>query len=1121
MKIEYTIEQQKAIEESGQNIIVSAGAGSGKTQVLTERVVYFIKEKGYHLDEFLILTFTNLAAGEMKNRIRESLTNEGLDAAKDVDSATICTFDSYALALVKKYHFLLGLSANVNLIDSNLIEVRKRTILNDIFEEYYAKDDELFCEMIDRFCFKNDDAIRKLILQIYSRAVLANDTDEYLDNFVNHYFGEENVQTIVEDAKKYIKLQVQDLIKKAEELPDVEVSKKDPRSVSEALVFEYEECLNASTFQDVMRVFPYFLTTKKPKAIDSKDYRNLFKKYHDKLREQLKKWPKSFEEIKSLILTNEIYAKKMLEIIKILDMRIKEYKVYYQVYEFADIAKLALKLVKENKEICDAIKNQLKMIMIDEYQDTSYLQEEFISIIANNNVYMVGDVKQSIYRFRNAKCDIFIDKYEKYKETKQGLVIDMNKNFRSRKEVLEDINYIFKHIMTKEYGGANYLKEHLISFGNKTFEENKPNGNLHTEFLVHDQTEKYQIMETEAHLIARDIINKINNKYQVLDKVDGIMQLRDCRYSDFCILMDRGNSFETYAQIFNEYQLPLAIEYDENIASTDLVLVLINLLKLVRALKEQDNLSNYKKEFVSVARSFLYNYSDEEIYHIVMNNKYSDTEIIKVLREALYETSAYPEVEQFKKLIYQLNIYNKCIYSGNLSKNTKYLDTFMELFSGLSKLDYTLSDLIAYLEDIDHYKLKITLTSSGSEMDCIKLMNVHKSKGLEFKIIYYPGLMPKFNLQDLKGDFGISNKYGLILPSMDEQVDNIIKVLNKFNETQEEISERIRLFYVALTRAKEKMIFVLPSSISKQIMKQLSQDEMKVFMERTNYSALALEQKVATLIEAFYHSEISCESFGKLSRQLGIIYPEDFNGDKKYDKVKLYAEYQIGASENTKEEDFEESVEPPTTLPMNLSMYKADSFYSLIEPFLKHRSFNAYSLLLDVQKPVVNVSKTYQPDEKLNIIPIGIQLQRKETRRASKKLKLTASQNDMKFGTKIHQILEMLDFHHPNYQLILEEENQKIVQRFLASSLMNNIQKAKIYKEYQFIDTVNATTGIIDLMLVYDDHIDIIDYKTKNIVDEVYNEQLTIYKQFVKQITNKPINCYIYSLLTGQILEVK
>ncbi len=1184
MKVNYTPDQQKAITAKGQNIIVSAGAGSGKTQVLTARVVHFIKNEGYTLDEFLILTFTNLAAAEMKERIRKALKKENLSDYRKVDTASICTFDSYALSLVKSYHLMLKVSKDIAIIDTNLIEVRKRTILNDIFEGYYEQEDETFCQMIEHFCYKDDADIKKLILKIYQKAILANDTSEYLDSFTKNYFNETLINEITNDLYNYIKTKSKLLKSLIENLSFDCLSAKDPRPLRIVVEDLFTQYFNASTYDELITNFPFDLGIKQPNKMletDKEKYKK-FKDQYDKFKVELKTLPKTKAEIETKIMNNLEYAEKMIEIIKILDQKINAYKTNYQVYEFSDIAKMALKLVKENPEVKAKIKDQLKMIMIDEYQDTSFLQEAFINEIASNNVYMVGDVKQSIYRFRNARCDIFVDKYEQYKNKGQGLAIDLKKNFRSRKEVLDDINYIFKNIMTKNCGGAAYQEDHLIEFGNLAYQEARPTNLTHSEFLIYNPDDKAD--DYEARLIAKDIITKMNQHYQVMTKDEtGNPSLRDCTYSDFCILMDRGTNFEQYLKVFNEYQIPLFVEQDENIASTAIVLILINLLKVVKGLTNKEPFDTYKKAYISLARSFLYNKTDEEIYQIITNHTYYKSDVINDISNILYDTKAYPFVIQFEQLIFRLDIYHKCIKLGDVTKNEKYLDTLINLFTNLSHLDYTVDDLIDYLEKIDEYDLKITLSSTGSNINSVKLMNIHKSKGLEFNIVYYSGLNARFNQSEIKEGYNISEHYGLILPTAEDETD-FIKLLNKEQELKEDLSEHIRLFYVALTRAKEKMIFVYPEAM-KQDKQVVNLEGIKIDNEEENSSTnlneldIILMQKnlgksnhdfaayqKATKLLGYEITPLGCKNLKKLLNNptdaeiidiysipfkkyyMPIETTDDINNQLAFPGEtllkKIYHQY-VMTNLNHDELitlinviDFEEDidfkmlnesekkqfnlndidmifVEKP-----NFKLEDANCFQQFITPFKTYRKFNSYTYQEDYQ-PKISVSNSSVSNQPLIVEPLIIENVRKEIVKASKKIDITASKKLMDFGTTIHQILEMIDFNQPNYDLITNQYFSDIIKRFLSSPLLTNVKNAKIIKEYEFIDEVNQTRGIIDLMLLYEDHLDIIDYKTKNIDDNAYNLQLNVYYDYMRQITNQPINIYLYSLLTGEIKQVK
>ena len=1421
MKFEdYTKPQQKAITTEG-NVIVSAGAGSGKTQVLTERVKYFVKNKGYKLDEFLILTFTNLAAGEMKDRIRKALTDEGLDAANYVDTADICTFDSYALSIVKKYHFMLNVSPNISIVDSNIISVRKRTIIEDIFEELYKQENPEFLKMIDRFCFKDDKELKELVLKIYDKALLSNDTDSYINNYIENYYNDNLINDMILKAIDIIKDERKNILEKLNLVTERPCSKKDPRPFRQAVETVLSDFFEANTYNELVNALPEKLGVRSPSGMDEDEKENnqTFLKLYKKMSTLIQSFPDSEVSFKEFVLSNVEYAKVLLNVVKELDSKIKAYKDKYQVYEFNDIAKLALNLVRTNEEVRNTIKNKLKMIMIDEYQDTSSLQEAFINEIGNNNVYMVGDVKQSIYRFRNARCDIFIDKYEKYKAGIDGTAIDLNTNFRSRKEVLSDINYIFENLMTKEYGGADYRKDHIIEFGNtKYIKEGYVDTNNHSTFIFHNKHGEDAPVE-EANIIARDIIDKINNHYQVLGK-DG---LRDCKFSDFCILMDRGSEFDTYAKVFTEYHLPLYVENDENISECDIVLILINILKLIKAINDNDYKSiEFRKAFLSVARSFLYNYTDDELLQICDNNTFENDKIVSSIKDVLFKYKTYPLAKQFEQIIFGLDIYNELIYSGEVTKNEKYLDMFLNMFSEMSKLDYSLEDFIIYMENIDTYDLKITLSSVGSSIDSIKIMNIHKSKGLEFNIIYYAGLYKGFNQTEYRSSFGVSNKYGLILKPEHDEDSNIIQIINNKYEYKEDISERIRLFYVALTRAKEKMIFVVRDDmyhqelidiINENLVDQFIEDyqldskhireiaedaingylngelnkkayldilheysiptpnsyeyllspnfnvnkdelinecneldnmlmkyesrmldkkeviiylysllanneitdiEFNYALDKYNMKLINVDDKldeennpvleitrddivdinedsnkqikyydlISERLENYINGILTTNEFIDLMKFLGYeinekylevsedelneidldelinnlivnkIYSVDYEEDSKmlsekieqlegkdycyynylvtldyangeeirnilnfininkdyefnldlyeylFKKlgytitnktkeyiVKLYKNVSDSEAEEFNNLDFFDKFVPLINVKDIVSTFNIDDLFKSfledyqnynisiedfnyllgifnyeldidfinandeyqtnidkdyimdiiniknveVEDISKAKCFNNFIIdfvnnpifelsVIDTtsKKPELNIKVKEVQNEKLEVKEVNVETVEQEIFRASKKLDLTASKKNMDFGTKMHFIMEVTDFVNPDYEAIGDEFKINVVKKFLASPLLKNVKDAGIYKEYEFFDEVNSTNGIIDLMLVYKDHIDIIDYKTKNIDDESYDKQLKIYADFVKTKFALPINTYLYSLLTGE-----
>ncbi|MGN1295150.1 MAG: UvrD-helicase domain-containing protein, partial [Bacilli bacterium] len=822
--VKFTPSQQEAIAKKGTNIIVSAGAGSGKTAVLSERVLHFVKDEGYKLDEFLILTFTNLAAKEMKDRIRKKLEDNNLEESKNVDTSDITTFDSYAFSLVKKYHFLLGLSSDVSIVDSNVIAVKKREIVDRIFTDYYEQNDSTFNEMIKKFCFKSDDDLQKLVIKLFDEASLHYDEKEYLNNYIATFFSSNKSEELLSLIFSRMKEHLSRMSEYCEYFTQEPCSKKDPtpyqRKVKEIL-------LGLENAQKIDEFVSYLSSMKIPsypsKIEEGKEEKKLFDDEKKKLKDFIDKNGLTSEQsIKDAINENKEYVQLLISICLRLNEEQYSYKEQKQVFEFNDIQKMAFNLVKNNLEVRDSIKNKLKMIMIDEYQDTSSLQEDFISLISNHNVYMVGDIKQSIYRFRNACSDIFQNKYDKYKRGEDGLAIDLNSNFRSRQEVLEDINIIFKEIMSPAIGGADYKKDHIIEYGNKAYLDAGDNGDSnHSHFITYDDEIKGDNAAIhEATLIARDIINKYNNGYLVFkpgykkvvngEEIEVPPTTRRCKLSDFCILMDRGSSFDIYKRVFGEYRIPLSVEADENIASNNIVLMLTSLLKMIKCIKNADYQSEeFIHSFLSLARSFVYHLSDEEIYLTCKNKEYYSHPLVSDLRDIIFHNETLPLNELFSLIIFKNDIYHKLILIGDVKKNELYLDMFLSYFEQMANLDYSLDEFISYLENLNDNDLKIVLPSQGSDVDSVRMMNIHKSKGLEFPIVYFSGLQKKFNESYKKESLGVSKEFGLFLPLTSKKTSPI-KVGNNIYESREDLSEKIRLFYVALTRAREKMIFVLP-----------------------------------------------------------------------------------------------------------------------------------------------------------------------------------------------------------------------------------------------------------------------------------------------------------------------
>ncbi len=798
----WTKEQETAIYTEGTNIIVSAGAGSGKTAVLTERVLEKVK-KGVSVDNLLILTFTKMAAKEMRERIGSKLLENGFTKElSKLDTADITTFDSYALSLVKKYHYYLNVSKDINIIDASVITLYKRKTLNDIFEELYNSNDEDFLSLIREYTLKSDKDIFEFILNINNKLDLKTNKKSYLDNYINDRFNE---TTINKDIDTYIK-EIFNIINKIHEYLEY----IDDNDYLDKLYQVLSPLLDSDDYISIKDNINIKLPQARGVSDTTKEYKEKIKKAIDSIKDLT--IYKDTIEIKNSILKTKPYVSCIIKIIKALDIKVQKYKEIYNYYEYSDIANLAIKLVKENSQIREEIKNNLNEILIDEYQDTNDVQEEFISYISNNNVYMVGDIKQSIYRFRNANPYIFKNKYDMYSSNNNGMKIDLNKNFRSREEVINNINLMFNHIMDDYLGGASYQKEHQMIYGNLMYQgngDNKENNNFEVYNYLNDTN--YKNNEIEPFVIADDINNKIKNNYKVFDK--DTKGIRNVKYSDFVILLDNSKSFELYKKILEYNNIPTSIVKSINLIDGEVILVIKNIISFIIKIKDNIIDNDFKKLFISLGRSFIFNIDDNVLFDYFLNNNYKDSDIYRISNEISKRIDFISLDEIIDLTIDKYDLYNKLFLLGDNASNTIRIDKLKEITSNLTNLNYDIYDYQKYLEDIISNDLKIEYNVGDNSTDTVKIMTIHASKGLEFSICYFSGLFNRFNISEAVNRYTYDNDYGIIIPYKDNFYYNTIyHKLAYRNYIKENISERIRLLYVALTRAKEKMIFILPSS---------------------------------------------------------------------------------------------------------------------------------------------------------------------------------------------------------------------------------------------------------------------------------------------------------------------
>jgi len=1036
----WTKEQEQAISMSGSNIIVSAGAGSGKTAVLTTRVLNKISN-GVHVDELLILTFTNAAAGEMKERIKKKIKEEHFDEELErLDQAYITTFDSFALSCVKKYHYLLNIPKEIGITDASIIDLQKKRILHEVFDELYDQEDSLFLHLIHDFCLKEDNSFQEEILSLSNTLEIRLDRDNFLAHYISNFYNDTIYQKILDAYLDILKNRLEDIFS------EIHIQKNYfEQDYYETLKDSFSSHFQAQCLDEYIGQILSYKMPSLPKGseeeskIAKKKINDLFKK----LKDQVQTYGYHKDILENYIATQD-YLQALIFILKQYYLRLDHWKQEHFVFDFGDIARMAYNVLRENQNIRDELKYSFHEIMIDEYQDTSDIQEAFISLIENNNVYMVGDIKQSIYRFRNANPYIFKNKYDSYSQGIGGLKIDLLKNFRSRKEVLEDINTIFNPIMTDSIGNAAYMDTHQMVFGNTLYETSgKTIQNNHMEILEYELNSKeYSKDEIEIFAIAKDILKKIKTGYLVFDKDDN--QLRKVIWDDFCIIMDRNVTFDLTKKIFESFGIPLAMYKDEVIHTNMDIYLLKNLIQFLIHINEKNYDTQFSYAFVSIARSFLYRIPDEEIFDFIQKKNFWDSSIFKDISPVVSMISSYSAKEIIEKILEKTKFYEKSITTGNVTEKKTCIETILNLCENAKNLHYDIYLFYEFLSRVLKEKQILKVPMNISNDHAVKIMNIHKSKGLEFPICYFAGLYKKFSKEDIKGNLIYEKNEPIYMPNCHFGIqETIIKLLIQDKINKDDISEKIRLFYVGLTRAKEKMIFLLP--------------------KKDDCAEIKTEEGVLTESIRYRYQSLA-----------DLIY----------------------------------------SLPNTLKIYKSYISLSSLDLSKGYKSVHSNDLCLENNMEAFDVKE-------ISIEPFDEKPKEKFSKDV-RSLITKEEKRNIELGLEIHKVLEFLDLKNFQSEEISNPFIRNLIDSMLQQDLFQNIHQANIYQEYEFIYEDSQTTyhGIIDLMLEYDDHIDLIDYKLNDVTDTHYIDQLSGYKAYIERMTKKEVHSYLFSILSSSIKKL-
>lgn len=881
-KVEFTTDQKKVIDAPVCDLLVSAAAGSGKTAVLVERIMNRIcdRENPVDIDKILIVTFTRNAAASMKERIYRTLEkrcgqepeNRYLAAQlSKICYADITTIDSFCLKTVKNYFYAADIEPNFRIADANEADILLYDAIGDVLEKEYERGESGFIRFMSVYGgAKNDDEIIELLKKLIRTSasypwqrVYINHLDElYLPDSEEEFNASEFAGEILD----YSKLVIGDCV-------DI-ISKAYALSLTDEALRKYSECLDSdllylksllhaescSGFRKLLQEGAFRRAPSIEKGTADENTLASVKKLRDKMRELVKKLTSEYYsvDVKQIIKDNEVirpYIRTLAELTcKVLD-RFEELKKSRNMMEFSDVTHAVLDiLVKRNAdgsitatEYAEELRRKYDEIMIDEYQDSNYIQEVILSSISGRskgepNVFMVGDVKQSIYKFRMAKPELFMEKYASYgRGDDKSLIIDLKKNFRSSGCVIHTVNDVFSHIMTEKTCGIAYDENAALNQGADYGELEAPEYAA-SEFHVIDACGAAG--EDKYVLTAAAIAERIKELMQ-----SGMQVMRDktpdrLRFGDIVILVRyMTGSASVLANRLPDEGIPACVNTTAGYFKTTEVTLMLNYLRIL------DN--PYQDiELAAVLRSYCGGLTDEELAYIKIFDKSVNEEASYLFEAAkAYMDSEEAEPECRKKLSDFFAVYEKIrflsafsgIYEVLLSiyENTGYyryvsilpagnirkanLDMLLVKAGDYEKTDFTgVNSFLRYVDKLIRYEIDTGEANAYEGTDAVRIMTIHASKGLEYPVVILADTERQFNSLDEKSAFVLHSDKGIGFKAVNGENNSYHKSIQKRFLSglihRESIAEEIRVLYVAMTRAKQKMLLFASISDTEKAM---------------------------------------------------------------------------------------------------------------------------------------------------------------------------------------------------------------------------------------------------------------------------------------------------------------
>ncbi len=1160
-------------------------------------------------DELLVVTFTNAAAREMQQRISDALAKKYAGVLNENDmisaahlkkqmsliyGADITTIDAFCLKTVRSYFHLLDIDPDFSIVDSAECAMMKDEAMEELFEEYY--DDEEFIRLLSLYADNRDDAkLADIILDIYDFTRSLPDPDGWLDmqrdKFLDCTQDTDIVRIVKEKALSeiiYAKKMMADglcdmicYITGREECLSPEeieswIDKNPPLCENdlyltfgtyyEIFCVEYQlyksaESMGWDEILNCRKENTYMRINKKPVYKDDDMYIK-DSEFLERLKEKREIAKKCFSETGKYIymplednikeLKDHIYpqAELLVKFVKLFGEKYKTKKDEKNAKEFGDVEHLTLKLFKNNPGVCEEMKEKYKEILMDEYQDSNELQEEiFKSISRGDNFFMVGDMKQSIYRFRSSEPALFKSKCDTFEKSETALnrKIVLSKNFRSRKEVLDSVNSVFEGMMSEEVGGLTYDEDQKLYHGDMTYEDKNGDncGGYKSEcYVIHSDVSEDEVKAEElskealeARFVAKKIKELKDNKFLVRDKrkiktvneKNEISEKEEFFYRpvqnrDFVILM---SSPKNYVKHFQNELTNLGIEcfaYSGGYFDRNEIRLATALLKVI------DNPYN-DIALISVMRSIIGGFDDNELCVIRQyssdsfydalkqcadnNEDYLGKKCLK-LTENINKWRRYAVFMTSDRLIWTLyeetDLFSFCVsmYGEEAAEN------MILLFSRAKKFEESgykgLFNFIRYIKKLKNRKEDMSqAVMFGENGDTVKIMTIHKSKGLEFPVVFLCGTNKEFNDEDIKGRVILDKKAGFGMDHIDYEkscyINTVSKSAVKINVLKESISEEARKMYVALTRAKEKLIItaVCGYNAENNVLKSKSK-WMSAYSQKG-----VMDQHYASGVTKF----IDWIAPAAIKDSTNWSYTEI-----RYNEAAAAAPTVITAQECTKHDD--------------KKIIIADYKY----PYMPETAMKVKMSVSEIKK-----KDTLQQNREISELPQFMQENKN----------LTGAER----GTAIHYVMQKYipdnnfsveDVKNfiselENRQELTKEEAEAVDPRMIVDFYRTDIgqrilKSNRVVREAPFeievsADEISGTgskekillQGVIDCYFYEGDEVVIVDYKSdyyKNVVEfaQKYALQIEYYGKAVEKICNKTVkNKYLYSFLTKNVIE--